>query len=310
MKQVSFIFLLFTFSICTGLAQKNSSQKISAANPMAPPPSNFVLKMSIVDSGHIRILYALNATDIRKPETYDDLQRLEIGTHISKYYSFFVFNSDSLASDWIKRNPHAGPYNGPGPMGAAGKFKGWSEYIYSEYFKNFSKNELAEYTQMPWLLEDYNSMCRESIPMQSWKIGDETQTIAGYLCQNATCKFRGRDYTAWFTTDIPISNGPWKFGGLPGLILKVYDKDKQYVFECVGIENYKKKYPIQIHKVFEQFKKLDRQRLWKIKKEAQENYYQLLQTPNSKGLVTSVKIIGSSSPNGEKLNPYNPLELE
>lgn len=52
----------------------------------------------------------------------------------------------------------------------------------------------------------------------------------------ATCTFRGREYTAWFCVDIPISNGPWKFGGLPGLILKVYDKDHLFVFESIEIE--------------------------------------------------------------------------
>ncbi len=303
MKQAPFIFLLFTFSICTGLAQKNSSQKIQTGNPEEPSPSNLVLKMSLVDSGHIRILYALNATDILKPETYDDLQRLEIGERFSKYYSFFVFNSDSLASDWRKKNPQAGPYDGPGRMGPAGKFQGWSEYIYSEYFKDFSKKELTEYTRMPAGLSDYNSTCSEPLPVQNWKIENENQAIAGYLCQNATCKFRGRDYTAWFTTDIPISNGPWKFGGLPGLILKVYDKDRQYVFECVGIENYKQKHPIQMHEAFKQFKKTDRQKLLKMKKEVQENFYQLLLIPNSKGEVRAYQY-------EKKLNSYNPLELE
>ena len=40
--------------------------------------------MTVIDSGNVRIWYALNATDIKKQETYDDLQRLEIGTHTSK----------------------------------------------------------------------------------------------------------------------------------------------------------------------------------------------------------------------------------
>ncbi|MDR2651853.1 MAG: hypothetical protein LBC68_06010 [Prevotellaceae bacterium] len=35
-------------------------------------------------------------------------------------------------------------------------------------------------------------------------------------------------------SDIPIDNGPWKFGGLPGM--KVYDNDKKFVFECIGIQ--------------------------------------------------------------------------
>ena len=65
-------------------------------------------------------------------------------------------------------------------------------------------------------------------------------TFCGYLCQKATCHFSGREFTAWFTQKIPVRNGPWKFGGLPGAILKVSDKDNLYDFECVKIEQKRK----------------------------------------------------------------------
>lgn len=61
----------------------------------------------------------------------------------------------------------------------------------------------------------------EKKPVMNWKITKESQKILGYICYKATTKFRGRDYVAWFTPDIPYNYGPWKLGGLPGLILKV-----------------------------------------------------------------------------------------
>ena len=61
----------------------------------------------------------------------------------------------------------------------------------------------------------------EKKPVMNWKITKESQKILGYACYKATTKFRGRDYIAWFTPDIPYNFGPWKLGGLPGLILKV-----------------------------------------------------------------------------------------
>ena len=61
----------------------------------------------------------------------------------------------------------------------------------------------------------------EKRPSINWKITKESQKILGYTCYKATTKFRGRNYIAWFSPDIPYNLGPWKLGGLPGLILKV-----------------------------------------------------------------------------------------
>ena len=61
----------------------------------------------------------------------------------------------------------------------------------------------------------------EKKPVMNWKVTKESQKILGYSCYKATTKFRGREYIAWFTPDIPYNLGPWKLGGLPGLILKV-----------------------------------------------------------------------------------------
>ncbi|RNC63746.1 hypothetical protein, partial [Proteiniphilum sp. X52] len=67
--------------------------------------------------------------------------------------------------------------------------------------------------------------------------------------------------------------------------------------------SYPEKFPIQMHDAFTQFKKADRRNHVKLKREAQENYYRLLALPNSQG-------ISITTPDEEKLNPYNPMELE
>lgn len=77
----------------------------------------------------------------------------------------------------------------------------------------------------------------ESIPEINWEIVEDTLEILGYSCQRALGTFSGRDYTAWYSSEIPISTGPDKFGGLPGLILKIEDTENKIKYELAGIEN-------------------------------------------------------------------------
>ncbi len=68
----------------------------------------------------------------------------------------------------------------------------------------------------------------------NWTILNDKQKIGAYNTQKATTDFGGRKWTAWFTTDIPLQDGPYKFHGLPGLIVKIEDADKNYSWELKG----------------------------------------------------------------------------
>jgi GLPGLI family protein len=82
-----------------------------------------------------------------------------------------------------------------------------------EFIRGFKKNEFYE--------------VKESAPTVNWTITDEKKKIDQYDCTKATCSFRGRFYTAWFTTAIQTNFGPIKLHGLPGLIIVLNDKDKE-----------------------------------------------------------------------------------
>ena len=69
-----------------------------------------------------------------------------------------------------------------------------------------------------------------------WQITSETDTIHNYVCQKAICDFGGRIWEAWFTSEIPISEGPYKFCGLPGLILNLADTENHYSWKFLSIE--------------------------------------------------------------------------
>jgi len=77
---------------------------------------------------------------------------------------------------------------------------------------------------------EVRSFCQKSKPIIykdtpcfNWKMGVKEKKIQGVFCKNAHTKFRGRVYEVWFAPSIPVSAGPWKFFGLPGLIMQVTD---------------------------------------------------------------------------------------
>lgn len=70
-----------------------------------------------------------------------------------------------------------------------------------------------------------------------WKILPETAQIGEYKAQKAETAFGGRNWTAWFTTEIPFQDGPYKFSGLPGLIVKVEDEAGDYSFDLKETKN-------------------------------------------------------------------------
>lgn len=69
-----------------------------------------------------------------------------------------------------------------------------------------------------------------------WEIKEEYKTVAEYACQRAEADYLGRRWIVWFTAELPISDGPWKLQGLPGLILEAVDADNDYQFTCIEIE--------------------------------------------------------------------------
>lgn len=79
----------------------------------------------------------------------------------------------------------------------------------------------------------------------NWKLHPEFIAVLNYKAQKATADFGGRKWTAWFTKDIPIQDGPYKFSGLPGLIVKIEDNTASHQFILTGIKNYSNtiKYP-------------------------------------------------------------------
>jgi GLPGLI family protein len=92
----------------------------------------------------------------------------------------------------------------------------------------------------------------DSLHSMKWVLNNDSAQILNYICNSASTTFRGRQYTAFYSKSIPISNGPWKFGGLPGLILAIQSTDLEYSFTAkkISITDEKIIYPFKQNQNF------------------------------------------------------------
>lgn len=95
--------------------------------------------------------------------------------------------------------------------------------IYFTYTDLISKKTISSDN-----IDGVGYIIEEDTPNLNWEILNETKKIDKYTCQKAKTYFRGREYHAWFTDEIPNSGGPWKFNNTPGLILEVADINGKY----------------------------------------------------------------------------------
>ena len=290
-KRLVIIIIILAF-VCGGA---NAQQKQSGAR--ANGSHIIVLGRKVIDTANLRIKYAWGATDITHDSTYLDCGQLLIGQHMTKYSSWFVEVADSQRVEWARKNPHAQSVPN-GTWWMRGKVPGiWSEYQYSNIF--IHGDTLNEWSVMP-MGQEWPQRYEEKWSGQEWTLEEDTASFLGHPCQKATCRWRGRDYVAWFAPDIPIRRGPWKFGGLPGLIMKIHDVDSLYVFEAVAIE--KGNFPIYQYPK-EEFMKSTRAHTWKLQVAYNRNYLKTagIRSFNEDGTIGDLK----SSP-----HEYDPMELE
>ena len=102
--------------------------------------------------------------------------------------------------------------------------------------KKLSKKEVTYYSN-EFIEHEYKYVEK---PLFNWKISDEAKDILGYKTYLATTNYAGRNYIAYYTPEIPVQEGPYKFFGLPGLILEVFDDKKDHHFLAIGISKEKK----------------------------------------------------------------------
>lgn len=179
------------------------------------------------ERAEMECLYKLSfLKDTTSTVTTDDLMVLRFNKDKSLFYSYNTYTLDSLlCSDKGSSIQMDILTNGSSKYG--------KRVVSYNILKDF-KNNMIDFTDN---IGGTHYRYQEDLPDFKWIISTEQKKIRDYTCQKATCNFRGRTYEAWFTAEIPVKDGPWKFHGLPGLILEVYDMQKHYSFVFVGLRN-------------------------------------------------------------------------
>ena len=166
---------------------------------------------------------------------------LQIGSHLSKFCDLFDFIGDSLLNLHNNNNDEA-TFNmvSKSVSGISSNFLA-TYYVYKNYPQN-SNLFFSAYSD--------HKFFKVVQPMRmTWKLDAMKDTvILGYRCQRAFTSYAGREYTAWYTTQIPISEGPYKFNGLPGLIVKIFDSKNQHRFTLTSVKKLKYVQPITLSK--------------------------------------------------------------
>lgn len=103
-------------------------------------------------------------------------------------------------------------------------------------FKDYENSELV----LAEKVFQYSFKYKQGLNQIDWEIQSETKEIIGFKVQKATGAFVGRNYEAWFAPELPFSDGPYKFSGLPGLILEISDLQNQYHFSLTSFQELEK----------------------------------------------------------------------
>lgn len=154
---------------------------------------------------------------------HEEVFLLQILKDRAFFFSENMAKNDSARQSDVYRAFAATPKGQPINVTTSGRLK--SKYDYSvlqtsqenQYFEGSGS---SSYTYKEPVIKD-------------WKLINESQTINTFSCKKATLRYKGRDWIAWYTQEIPLPYGPYKFTGLPGLVIKMESEDGEFSFELI-----------------------------------------------------------------------------
>lgn len=282
------IFLLFSLLTASGavLAQ----QTIVTYTPDGVKTYDTAeLPGKVLDTTRFVVSYRMHYQ--QRPENehpMEDLLLLEVGSRRTKFYSYKTWQTDSL----VRVTP---------PEQIMANLGSFHSGVRDELFRDQTTGRLTHTDQIGM----DHLLYTEPLPAIDWELTEGERTILGYACRRARCTFRGRNYEAWYAPEIAVSAGPWKFGGLPGLILAIKDDAGVLDMEATGVEQ--RVEPIRM--TDRNYMKTSRKKYRELKQKIMTDPIGYL-TNNSNVSITVTSQDGTPLGPGDLVRGYNPIELE
>lgn len=255
----------------------------------------FNAKVEIFDTANFVVMYELSFREDTAHLNYvkDANQILLIGNNgINSYQEYNHYRyyrgmrkkvNDGTINEWLMGGLYAADYI--------------SNYNFEIYKNHNGKNIITNDHIFQMGIYEYE----EAFDSFKWQIISETDTIHNYVCQKAICDFGGRTWEAWFTMEIPIGDGPYKFCGLPGLILNIADTQGHYSWKFLSIE--KPSEIINIERTDKDRTKTTKKDFFKLQDRYNDNFSHAVKdmTANDKAVQKAIEY---------EMSKNNPIELD
>ena len=215
------ISLLIIACCCCLLASAQGNIVVEMSTDLLASYARFI-PIDTLDWASMECIYEYRVRDKDKSETYFDI--LQLGREYTKYFGYPRYRVDSV----IYRRDINKITNQE-----AGEVYNRYRYTESSPYIILIHNRTKKISYYDRVFTDHY-IYTDSAPI-AWQLSTGSLVVCGHYCHKATAHFRGREWTAYYAPDIPVGRGPWKFGGLPGLILRIEDSTGDQCFTAISL---------------------------------------------------------------------------
>ena len=196
--------------------------------------TGFMYAQELVDTANFRAIYEFSYKTRPNLVKYNKQDRmfLDMGDKVTTFYSRHTQLRDSMACEGLKK--------GLSPMEIQDSRRGIPRGTDPVYYQWYNEKKSQVSTQYI----NYGYTFEEPLVMPNWELHEDTIVILDYICLRATTHLFGRDWEAYYAPEIPLSRGPWRLWGLPGLIVRATDADHYFLFEMTHFERLSTATPI------------------------------------------------------------------